>query len=258
MSDLKAFYDGFSQAVQSLAPNAYPKELAPDNAHRFAIYRNNVHRGLCDALPAAYPTVEKLVGDAFFRELARQFVSTETSRPGSLALYGDGFADFIAEHEAVASLPYLADIARLERARLEALNAKDCEPLSASHLTGYEDVLGAMQLHAHSACRLVVSDHPVLSIWNAQNLSDTPKNIIAQGETVLFTRPHMDVKMQLLTRGQAAFCAAIFNNDCDVETACDIALATDHAFDVTRGFADLLVCGAFDARFITDTGVRHD
>ncbi|MEQ8391874.1 MAG: DNA-binding domain-containing protein [Thalassospira sp.] len=258
MNDLKAFYDGFSQAVQSLAPNSYPKELAADNTHRFAIYRNNVHRGLCDALAAAYPTVEKLVGDTFFRALARQFVSTETTRPGSLALYGDGFSEFIAAHEAVASLPYLADIARLERTRLETLNAKDAEPLSASHLAGYDDVLGAMQLHAHPACRLVVSDHPILSIWNAQNVSDSPKNIIAQGETVLITRPSMDVKMKLLTGGQAAFCAAILNNGCDIETACDIALAADDGFDVTRGFADLLVCGAFDARFITDAGVRHD
>ncbi|WP_430475704.1 putative DNA-binding domain-containing protein [Thalassospira lucentensis] len=255
MSDLKAFYDGFSQAVQSLEPDAYPQELAPDNAHRFAIYRNNVHRGLCDALAAAYPTVEKLVGKAFFRELARQFVGAETSRPGSLALYGNGFSDFIAAHETVASLAYLTDIARLERARLEALNAKDAEPLSASHLAGYEDVLGAMQLHAHSACRLVVSDHPVLSIWTAQNVSDSPKNIVTQDETVLITRPYMDVKMKLLTRGQAAFSAAIFNDDCDVETACEIALAADSAFDITRGFADLLVCGAVDARIITDTGV---
>jgi len=234
-----------------------PKQFSANNPHRFAIYRNNVHRGLCDALAAAYPTVEKLVGQEFFQALAKQFVVSETSRPGSLALYGAGFAKFVETHDALASLGYLADIARLERARLETLNAEDAEPLSAHHLAGYEDGLGAMRLQAHPACQVVVSDHPVLSIWNAQNIAGSSTNIIQQAENVLITRPFMDVKLQFLTHGQAAFCAALFNDGSDIETACEHAVFVDGAFDVTRGFADLLVCGAFDARPFIEQGFGH-
>jgi hypothetical protein len=257
MNDLKAFYDDFSRAVISPTAGASPKEFSANKPHRFAIYRNNVHRGLCDALAAAYPTVEKLVGQEFFHALAQQFVVSETSRPGSLALYGAGFAKFVAEHEALASLGYLADVARLERARLESLNAQDADPLSAHHLAGCEEGLGAMRMQAHPACRMVMSDHPVLSIWNAQNVPGSSTNIIQQAENVLITRPYMDVKLQFLTHGQAAFCAALFNDASDIETACAHAVSVDGVFDVTRSFADLLVCGAFDARPFIEQGFGH-
>lgn len=65
MTELKAFYDGFSDALMASERDVVPSSVADGYAHRFAIYRNNVHRGLYDALGAAYPTVRKLVGDGF-------------------------------------------------------------------------------------------------------------------------------------------------------------------------------------------------
>ncbi len=43
-----------------------------DPAQRFAIYRNNVIVGLIDALADTYPVTEELVGEAFFRAMARE------------------------------------------------------------------------------------------------------------------------------------------------------------------------------------------
>ena len=262
MRDLRTFYDGFAEALRAPEPDAVPDSVAEGYAHRFAIYRNNVHRGLYDALGAAYPTVRKLVGDGFFDRLAQGFVQTEASRAGSLALYGAGFADFLETHSVRESLPYLPDVARLERARLEASTAADAEPLLASDLVGFEDHLEGMKLDAHPACQVIASEHPVFAIWTAQNGDaggQTGKTrIVQRPETVLIARPFMHVEMHLLSAGQAAFFEAVTHNGLCLGDACAKALQADPDFDVIARFAEFLTMGAFDARMDTPKGNGHD
>lgn len=263
---LAGFYDDFSRALVSADPAARPEGLSGTASHRFAIYRNNVHRGLCDALAAAYPTVAKLVGEAFFTGMATTYITAERQRPRSLALYGDGFAAFVDGHAAaISALPYLGDLARLERARLEALHAEDAPALSASHLAGMEQGLERLTLRPHPATRLVLSGHPIHAIWQAQNAHNTRSGedrpagsgkIVYQGEAVLVTRPVFQVQMRTISPGDVRFCQALFEQGAPLEEACPLALAHDPEFDVTRCFADLLLCGAFDARPIT--GISHE
>jgi hypothetical protein len=252
MTRSDAFYGGFADAIIDTDPKARPKGIDQAFVHRFAIYRNNVHRGLYDALAAAYPTIHKLVGVGFFDQLARDFVAAEQTRPGSLALYGAGFAAFLESHEAVSNLPYLSDIARLERARLEALNATDAVPLAASDLAGKEDELATMKLAIHPACRLIASEFPIHGIWQAQNNAGAAPQAKAQiihcPEAVLITRPAMQVEMRVLDPAQAAFAKAIVMDGKNLEAAYLQAVEIDDAFDVTRNFAEFLIAGAFDAR----------
>ncbi|MEO8121927.1 MAG: DNA-binding domain-containing protein, partial [Rhodoferax sp.] len=44
-----------------------------DPGTRFAVYRNNVMVSLIDALADTYPVVQELVGEEFFRAMARVF-----------------------------------------------------------------------------------------------------------------------------------------------------------------------------------------
>lgn len=262
MSDLKSFYDGFADALQSPRPSATPPGIDGAFAHRFAIYRNNVHRGLYDALAAAYPTVCQLVGEEYFNQLAQGFVSSETKRARSLALYGDGFAEFLVTQPVHQSLPYLSDVARLERARLEASTAVDAEPLLATALAGYEDQLEAMTLRAHAASRVVASDFPIHAIWMAQNRSNDDavhdNTIIQRPEAVLLTRPAMQVEMRVLSAAQAVFYSALTQDRLCLGDACRQALEIDAAFDVIQSFAEILTAGAFEARFETPKGNGHD
>jgi hypothetical protein len=262
MTELKAFYGGFSDALLAPEPDAVPDSVADGYAHRFAIYRNNVHRGLYDALGAAYPTVQKLVGDGFFDQLAQGFVQSETTRPRSLALYGTGFAAFMANHPVCESLPYLPDVARLERARLEVSTSADGKPLVANDLAGLEDQLASMTLRVHPACQMIASDHPVYAIWTAQNpvsaLQVGKARIVQRPETVLIARPYMQVEMRLLTVGQAVFFAALTEDGLGLGDACAKAIAADPGFDVMASFAEFLTTGAFDAHFEIPRGNGHD
>ena len=42
---------------------------------RLQIYRNNVFESLAQALAAVYPVVAQLVGETYFRHVARRFIS---------------------------------------------------------------------------------------------------------------------------------------------------------------------------------------
>jgi hypothetical protein len=262
MTELKSFYDGFTDALRATEPDAVPSSVADGYAHRFAIYRNNVHRGLYDALGAAYPTVRKLVGDGFFDRLAQGFVQSETARSGSLALYGAGFDEYLAGHPIRESLPYLVDIARLERARLEVSTSADAKPLLAVDLAGLEDQLEAMILRVHPACEVIASDYPIFAIWIAQNPVNGEQggktSIVQRPETVLVTRPYMQVDMRPLTAGQAVFFTALTQDGLDLGDACAKALEADASFDVMASFAEFLTSGAFGARFNIPRGNGHD
>ena len=123
---------GFAAAL--LDPTrAVPAGLVgPDgepSAKRFAVYRNNVVVGLTEALQANFPAVCRIVGEEFFQAMARAYVVFEAPVSPILLDYGDGFASFIAEFEPAASLPYLADVARIERAWTQAYNAPEAVSL---------------------------------------------------------------------------------------------------------------------------------
>ena len=134
--DLHTFQADVAAALADGDPAAHPRALTGRAAARFRVYRNNYRHGLARQLAEAYPVVERLVGDAFFAATAQVFLHAHPPRTRSLALFGAGFAEFLEGFPPAASVPYLADVARLERARLEALHAADADPLAPAALTG--------------------------------------------------------------------------------------------------------------------------
>lgn len=162
----------------------------PAGEERFAVYRNNVMVGLIEGLCDVYPVVCRLVGDEFFRAMAGVFARAHPPRSPVMLAYGDGFAEFIAGFPPAASVPYLADVARLERAWVEAYHAAEAEPLTS--LTYAEGT----QLRLHPAARLVRSPFAVLTIWEANkpDAEPQPLELTDEGENVLVTRPAAEVQ----------------------------------------------------------------
>jgi len=139
-----------------------------DCAPGIAIYRRNLFANLGGALAATYPVVRRLVGEAFFREAARQYVLAHPSRSGDLGDYGAQFAPFLATYAHAASLEYLPDVARLEWACHESHGAAD---EAAPDFEALSRVAPADQprirFRLHPCVRLVRSEHPVAAIWHA-------------------------------------------------------------------------------------------
>jgi hypothetical protein len=61
------------------------------------VYRNNYRGNLHDTLAGAYPVIRQLVGEDFFRLLARKYIEQHLSRGGNLHHYGAEMAKFVAD-----------------------------------------------------------------------------------------------------------------------------------------------------------------
>ena len=106
-------------------------------AKRYNIYRNNVTVSLINALAAVYPAVQRITGVEFFRAMARFHVRATPPRSPLLFEYGRDFPAFVETYEYTRRLPWLADVARIERAWLDAHHAGDAEPLFVDALAAF-------------------------------------------------------------------------------------------------------------------------
>jgi len=137
-------------------------------AECLSIYRHTIAGTLAKALRLNFPAVEKLVGADFFAQCAAAFVQLEPPRSAYLNDFGAGFAAWLAADAHAATLPYLADVARLEWAVSRALVA---ETPPAPDLAALAAVEAAQQSQlrfiAHPSVTLLAVETPADAIWQA-------------------------------------------------------------------------------------------
>jgi hypothetical protein len=152
-----------------------------------ALYRSTVLHGAVEALRSNYPVVEQIVGTEMFEQVAIDFASTCPPKTPVLALYGEEFADWLTNQAWIGDVPYLPDIARVERLHLECLFAPDPEPVAQPERSF--DPSG-LALRLHSAVRFLWLSTPAMTIWLAhqQPLASAIEPEWA-AEGALFTRP---------------------------------------------------------------------
>ena len=244
---LAASQADFAAALLDPSPDAAPAGSSDVAARRFRVYRNNVRVALMEALAAAYPVIARVVGTPFFERMARVFIAQRPARERTLNFYGDGLADFVADFPPARELPYLADLARLERAVLEARHAADAPALEPSVLTALGAEIAAARLTPHPAARLVRSAYPIADIWRAHE-GDAPTTgdlAFATGAAgALVLRPRLAVSVAPLAPGRCAFVETVLAGG-DLTAAHAAATSSDAGFDVMTAFRDLLAAGAF-------------
>ncbi|MBA69469.1 MAG: DUF2063 domain-containing protein [Rhizobiales bacterium] len=213
---------------------------------RFSVYRNNVTVSLINALGDIFPALKTLVGATNFGHIAREFV--RACPPGSPLLfeYGHDFPEFIGALEQLRKYTYLPDVARLERAWLDAFHAPDADPLTAESLGAIApDRLGAVVFDPHPATRLVASDFAIVSIATRSRAGEPIAGIDpANSETALVTRPHAIVELRALPAGGATFFRTLLNGH-PLGAAALLAAERDWDFDLAAAIAALLESGAF-------------
>jgi hypothetical protein len=180
-------------------------------ARRFAVHRNNVVASLVDALADTFPVVQRLVGREFFRAMAALFVRRHPPDSPLLHRYGGGLPDFIAAFAAARALPYLADVARLEFARVQACHAADAAPLAPAATTSAlscGERAGELRLRLHPSLRCLASPFAIVSLWAAHQQEDEPGAIdVSQAECAIVVRPAFEVLVLRCDAATAAFLA---------------------------------------------------
>ena len=235
--------DGFARALRS------GDRRVATALRRLTIHRNHQRISLTAALAATYPVVARLVGDACFAGLAREFIMLSPPASPCLFEYGGNFAGYLDAVPTLMTLPYLPDVARLEWALNQARHAADAPRLPAAALGLLQDATFAEAvISPHPSLRLLASPFPVARIWRANQPDADPAERIAldQGgqRLLLYRDSEGDTSWCPLSLGQFILLQAL-RDAVPLGRAWSLALADDPAFDGRRTLAGLLAAGVF-------------
>jgi hypothetical protein len=233
---LSEMLSGFAQAIvhgdkpPAQIDAAYPHYSA---ATALDVYRNNYRGNLHDTLAGAYPVIRQLVGDDFFRYMARKFIEQYPSRSGNLHHYGAEIADFIASFEPAGTLPYLPDVAVLEWACHRAYFAEDAPTLDLAKLAQIPpDQYPELAVRTHPSCHQVRSRYPVVAIWRAHQPGADPDFMIdpdSGASNALVCRNDGEVFVDELSPADSHWLQAI-------RAGATLGDATAAALDIDPGF----------------------
>lgn len=213
---------------------------------RLQVYRNNTLNALVEALRALHPVVERLVGKPCFDSLARHYVRTHRSGSANVHDYGARFAPFLRTIPELQSLPYLPDMAELERAYHEVFHAADATSLSVPWLaTLPTQAQMAVRAELHPAARLLQSQWPLLKIWQANQPGPSEGQFVDQDEggvQFLVIRRHLDIDFQLLDPDSFAL-LELFAGGNTLSGACAALLTRNRASNPSLALGRMLAVG---------------
>jgi hypothetical protein len=249
------FQGAFAKALFA-GPDEAPGPLAALTAQSgFAVYRNTVMKGCVDALEANFPTVVRLVGRDWFRAAAALHARTEPPRDARLLFYGAEFAAFLESFEPARELPYLAGVARLDRAWIESHAAPD-GAIDLAWFAGLAPAeLAGARVAPHPAARWHwCDDHPVFTIWQRNRVASEARGEIAwRGEGALLTRPDGGVTWREASQAECAFLDACAGGAVLTQAAA-AALRVQPGADLAQLLAGLLGTGALVRASTADHG----
>lgn len=186
MPELAMFQRDFVAALDADMPPAAPMR----------VYLNTVMLGAVEALAANFPVTAMILGDRAFEAHALAFARRYPPDTPVLALYGQGFADWLAREPVHRELPYLGDVARCEELHSQSLHAADAPVLEPHTLENLRpDQLLSRKLRLHPAARFGWLATPAMEIWLAHQ--DELTGEIApewRSSGALFTRPALHVE----------------------------------------------------------------
>jgi hypothetical protein len=212
-----------------------------------SVYRNTVAKGAVEALSANYPTVERVVGAAWFRSAALRFSRAHPPQRAALFDYGEGFADWLEGFEPAAALPYLPDLARIDRLWTEACFAEDSEPLAAEAFAAAAPVLAGARVGLHPSVRWRAFAWDAPALWRQNRPpAQTPSTMrIEEGSVLAVVLRQADEVQVLSLPVTAAPLLAVCAASGTVGAAAE-ALSLHHAPDgLAAILATLITAGAF-------------
>jgi hypothetical protein len=187
------------------APNMQEQEV------RLNVYRNNIAVSLVDALCDIFPITETLVGEEFFRAMARIYLLDNPPSSPIISEYGVGFSDFIRNFDPAKSIPFLADVAALEQTMLTLTHSEEYGTLDheavSSAFASVEDP-GKLQLNIPPTTQILASPFAIGSLYQA-HFSDGHQRLnkvdIHKSEYLLLVKSHLYAQLHIIQKEEAIF-----------------------------------------------------
>lgn len=209
------------------------------------VYRNNVRLSITDALAANFPVTLALVGMDYFSQAARQFLQAHTPDRPDMACYGAAFPAFLASAPGMTDFPYVPEVARFERAMIDALLAPAAPTLTASDFAAIpHESFAGLRFTAHPSVRLIQSGFAVADVWQAHQDNPSPDlaaMVLNAPQWILVSRPGARVEWRVLSADEATFLRALLTGTPIAEAVADLP----ESFDLTEALVGHLRGGVF-------------
>jgi hypothetical protein len=224
-----AIFGGGAASLDALIEGA----AALDAPAALAVYRNNVLSNYRNALLDDYPAVAALVGEEFFAGACDAYARAHASPSGDLNDFGATFPAFLGEWAPAASLPYLPDVARLERAIHLSFHGPDQPGPELTRLAQIApDRLTQLRFTLDPGATLLESPFPIFRIWRMSTSgADERVELDAGGDRLLVIRRQGTVEIEPLDVAEWTALQAL-HRGADLAAAAGLALAVDPAFDL--------------------------
>ena len=141
---------------------------------RLDIYAQMYCARLLDALQEDFPRVTAILGEERFREIGRAYLRQFPSSHPSLRYVGSHFPHFLATQTDGTTFPFVGDLARLERARLDVFDAPDAASLQIEDLqTIPAEAWATIRFQVIPALQTLTCAWPVQQIWKDENFTQS-------------------------------------------------------------------------------------
>jgi hypothetical protein len=242
------FHDAFERALHGDISALDPWSSDPASGRNgLQVYRNTTAKGLADAVIAQFPSVTSVTGEAWMAAAARTFCAAHPPTSPPLATYGQGFADWLEGPAREQDLAYLPDLARLDRLWTECHTAADDPVLSPGALQDLapEDFL-AFRLAPRASSRWATFAWAVPTLWQALRRDPGLEafDLEDRAETLLLTRPNLEVEFAVISPGAGAFLTACREGQ-SMAAAAQEALGVEADLNLQSTFAALVAAGVF-------------
>lgn len=211
--------DGFDPALVQIVQGRGRQRPA----ERLDIYAQMYWARLHDVLLEDFPRVAAILGPERFGAVVRAYLARNPSLHPSVRHVGERFAEFLARAPEIEGLPFLADLARLEWARLAVFDAPDAQPLRVEDLRAVAPAeWPGLTFRLVPAVQLLHSAWPVHELWTAAEEGGPPERVRPAETSIRVWRDgfmvyqaSMDEREQLalarVVRGEpfAGVCAAL-------------------------------------------------
>ncbi len=207
---------------------------------RLDIYAEMYFFRIHDVLRDEAPRTAALLGaDAFHNLVTDYLVACRPNHP-SLREAGARLPAFLATHAAAADRPWLAELARLERTRLELFDGPDAAALTLDLVRALPpERVGELQLKPIPCHALLDNRFRVSVTWRAEAPTAAPPPA-PEPETLLIWRPTLDVRHRAVEPDEAAWLRGLSSSPMSFGALCE-ALAVDQPPEAAAAQAFALV-----------------
>ncbi|HEX3758745.1 MAG TPA: DNA-binding domain-containing protein [Kofleriaceae bacterium] len=183
------------------------------------IYERMYHSRLYDTVADDYPKLRAALGDERFGELVAHYLRAHPPTSFTLRDAGLPLERFLRGSELAPV--WAADLAALERARVEVFDGPDAEPLTQDAVAALGDELPGLPVVWIPSSVVVALAWTVDDLWSAIEDGEAQPEPVAEERTVLVWRRDVAVLHRTLDTDEARLASpiargALFSEICDV------------------------------------------